>query len=282
MDSLDRSAYVRESMRRSWGARVRAYAEEAAPNTAAHAAALLDIVPARLGERVLDVATGPGVVAVAAARQVGPAGQVLATDLAPEWEAAVAARAAAAGVANVAFRTMDAGALDLPDGAFDVAYCQFGLMFVPQPVQALRELRRVLRSGGRLGVAVWSTPDKVPCLSVLTRHLEAVVPPEPPGRELPSPLALGAPGLLEQQTEAAGFRGVHAERRTLDFVFASPNELWRLRVDEGPPAVRAAVRALAPEALARLRGAVEADLVPYVRQGAVRLPSEAIYVTATK
>lgn len=162
---------------------------------------------------------------------------------------------------------MDAGALDLPDDAFDVAYCQFGLMFVPHPLQALRELRRVLRPGGRLGVVVWSTPDRVPCISILTRHLSAVVPPEPPEQELPSPLALGEPGLLERQTETAGFRSVRAEPRTLDFVFASPDQLWRLRVDEGPMAVRAAVGALAPEARERLRDAVYADLAPYVRQG---------------
>lgn len=228
------------------------------------------------------MATGPGVVAVAAARRVGPAGQVMATDLAPEWGPVVAERATTAGVANVAFRTMDAGGLDLPDDAFDVAYCQFGLMFVPHPLQALRELRRVLRPGGRLGVVVWSTPDRVPCISILTRHLSAVVPPPPPEQELPSPLALGEPGLLERQTEAAGFRCVRAERRTLDFVFANPDQLWRLRVDEGPIAVRAAVGALAPEARERLRDAVYTDLAPYVRQGAVRLPSEAIYVAAVK
>jgi SAM-dependent methyltransferase len=280
MTDQDRADYIRESMRRSWATRGRAYAEEAAPNTAAHTAALLEIVPARSGERVLDVATGPGVVAVAAARLVGPTGRVLATDLAPEWEPLVAERAAAAGVENVAFRAMDGGALDLPDGDFDVAYCQFGLMFVPQPVQALREMRRVLRPGGRLGVVVWSTEDRALCFSVLNRHLRGVVPPEAPGQELPTPLSLGAPGLVEGLVASAGFREVRVQRRTLDFVFPSPDGMWRMRVEEGPPAVRAAVAALSAPEVARLKSAVLADLEPYAREGEVRLPSEAIYVDA--
>ena len=229
---------------------------------------------------MLDVATGPGVVAVAAALLVGPTGQVLATDLAPEWEPLVAERAAAAGVANVAFRAMDGGALDLPDGAFDVAYCQFGLMFVPQPVQALREMRRVLRPGGRLGVVVWSTEDKALCFAVLNRHLRDVVPPDAPGQELPTPLSLGEPGLVEGLVASAGFRDVRVQRRTLDFVFPSPDHLWRARVEDGPPNVQEAVGALSPQEVARLKSAVLAGLAPYAREGEVRLPSEAIYVAA--
>jgi SAM-dependent methyltransferase len=275
-----RADFVRESMRRSWATRGRAYAEGAALNSATFTGALLEMVPAQRGERVLDVATGPGVVAVAAARLVGPTGRVLATDLVPEWEPLVAEGAAAAGVDNVAFRAMDGGALDFPDGSFDVAYCQFGLMFVPQPVQALREMRRVLRPGGRLGVVVWSTEDKALCFAVLNRHLRGVVPPAPPGQELPTPLSLGEPGLVEGLVSSAGFGDVRVQRRTLDFVYPSAENLWRARVEDGPPNVQQAVSALSPPEKARLKEAVFASLAPYAREGAVRLPSEAVYVAA--
>src|SRR4051794_7745169 len=150
----DRGQFIRDRMRESWGARTRPYAAQA-DGHAAHTQQLITLVAPQPGERVLDVATGPGVVALAAAVAVGPTGQVLATDLAPEWGDVIAERCAEAGLDAVTFRAMGAEQLDLPDRSFDVALCQFGLMFVPDPVQALREMRRVLRDGGRLGVSVW-------------------------------------------------------------------------------------------------------------------------------
>src|SRR5437867_3326756 len=83
---------------------------------------------------------------------------------------------------------------DLPDDSFDVAYCQFGLMLVPDPVQALREMRRVLKAGGRLGVVVWSTADKALCFGVVNRFLAPYLSPVPPQEQIPSPVSLGEPG----------------------------------------------------------------------------------------
>jgi len=269
-------------MRKSWGARVNAYIEEAAPNTAAHTRVLLELVPPDSGESVLDVATGPGVVALAAALAVGAEGAVVATDLAPEWEESISHQAEKLGVRHLSFKAMGAEALDLLDNSFDVAYCQFGLMFVPDPVQALREMRRVLRPGGRLGVVVWSTPDRAPCFSVFNRHIGPLLPPEPPERQLPTPLSLGTPGLIERQVTDAGFKDVRVEHRTVDFVSKDADQIWRFRVENGPPVVRDAVAALASEARERLKQAVYTDLEAYTRDGAVRLPSEAIYVTAVK
>src|SRR5688572_26770943 len=122
----DRAQFIRDSMRASWGERTRPYTARVESH-AAHTRQLIAVVQPRAGERVLDVATGPGVVAVAAAAAVGPAGRVLATDLAPEWAEIVAERSAAAGLNNVTFEAMGAEQLELPDGSFDLALCQFGL-----------------------------------------------------------------------------------------------------------------------------------------------------------
>ena len=137
-----------ERQREEWTARVESFARDAAPRTRPFAEALVELVPPPRDGRVLDVATGTGLVAVEAARLVGPGGAVLATDFIPDWEAHVAATSAEAGVINVGFAAMPAEALAFPDVAFDVVYCQFGLMFVPDPVGALREMRRVLRPTG--------------------------------------------------------------------------------------------------------------------------------------
>ena len=278
----DRARFIRDSMRQHWGARTRSYAAEAASNTGVHAERLLAKLGLRPGERVLDVAAGPGTAALLAAAAVGPAGEVVATDLAPEWAEVVAERAAAAGLANVTFRAMGAEALELPDESFDAVVCTFGLMLVPDPVQALREMRRVLRDGGRVGVVVWSTADRVPCISVRTRVLAPYLPQVPPEEQLPGPLDLGEPGLIERHVAAAGFRRVAVDRHTLDFVIANPEDTWRSQVVEGPPAVRAAVAALAPEARARLHYELIAELERYRRGDTIRMPSEAIYVTAVR
>lgn len=278
----DRAEFIRQSMRQNWGARMHGYAEGAARNTAAYAERLLAKLALRPGERVLDVATGPGVVAIQAAAAVGPTGRVTATDLTPEWEQIVAERCAAAGVSNVTFRAMGAEALDLPDGAFDVACCQFGLMFVPDRVQALREMRRVLRDGSRLGLVVWSTADRVLCFSIMDRLVAPLVPQPPPEERLPGPLSLGEPGVVEAVVAEAGFGDVAVERHTLDYVSDDPEETWRLRVVEGTLAVRAAVQALTPEARTNLHDAVITALNRHRRGNHIVLPSEAIFVTARR
>src|SRR5579884_1656664 len=141
---MDQGEAIRQRTRREWGARAGRFGETMAAQTARIAEVLVGAVGVVPGGTVLDVATGPGTAAVAAARVVGPTGRVLATDLVPEWAPQVAERAAAAGVANVEFREMGAESLDLPDEAFDVALCQLGLMLVPDPRRALGEMRRVL------------------------------------------------------------------------------------------------------------------------------------------
>lgn len=280
----DRGDVVREGQRRDWTARHRHYAARAAPRNRPFAEALVAAVRPVAGERVLDVATGPGIVALAAARAVGPTGRVLATDLVPEWAAIVADGAAREGVANVAFRAMGAEDLDLPDASFDVALCQFGLMFVPDPGRALREMGRVLRPGGRLGIAVWSTPDKVAHFLV-TRIVMAAAPPRPadePEARRPSPLDLGEPGLIEAHVAAAGFGDVRVTRETREHVVSDAEEEWRRRLEEPASPVPGVLAALAPEARRRVHDEVIAALEGFRRDGEIRLPSEAILVTAVR
>lgn len=107
------------------------------------------------GEHVLDVACGTGLIAFAAAEAIGPASRVVGVDISGAMVESSQRRAGERGLENISFARMDAEALDLYDGSFDVALCALGLMYVPDPAQALREMRRVLRPGGRIAVAVW-------------------------------------------------------------------------------------------------------------------------------
>ena len=116
------------------------------------------------GERVLELACGPGGVGIAAAELVAPGGEVVLSDVAAEMTAIAAARAAATGLGNVSTRVLDIERIDEPDASYDVVLCREGLMFAPDPARAAREIRRVLRPGGRVAIAVWGPRERNPWL----------------------------------------------------------------------------------------------------------------------
>jgi len=120
------------------------------------APSLVDAARPAAGERVLDVACGTGVVARAAAQRVGPAGRVVGVDLNPGM-IAVAQSLPAADGAPIEWLERSALDLGLADASFDVVLCQQGLQFFPDQAVALREMRRVLDSGGRLALSVWNS-----------------------------------------------------------------------------------------------------------------------------
>ena len=109
------------------------------------------------GEQVLDVACGTGVIARLAAERVGPTGSVTGIDVAPDM-IEVAKATAATPAPPIDWHVGDATSLPFPDGSFDAVLCQMGLMFIPDRVAAVREMRRVVKPGGRVVV---STPGAV-------------------------------------------------------------------------------------------------------------------------
>jgi SAM-dependent methyltransferase len=118
-------------------------------------AALLDEIALQPGECVLDVACGTGLVTLAAADRVGPAGRVTGTDISERMVERARQAAAETDKSNASFERMDAESLQLPENSFDVATCALGLMYLPDPEAALRDMFRVLRPQGRIGVAIW-------------------------------------------------------------------------------------------------------------------------------
>ena len=116
---------------------------------------LLDTAALGPGMRVLDVACGTGIVARLAASQVGPTGQVVGLDTNEAMLAVARAQVLPTG-AHVEWRQGDAIKLPLRDGEFDTVLCQHGLQYVSDRLAALREMKRVLASGARLGLSVFS------------------------------------------------------------------------------------------------------------------------------
>jgi SAM-dependent methyltransferase len=145
----------RRVQRYGWDLAAATYEALWQPSLAEVHAALLDSAALAPGDRVLDLACGTGLVTLPAARAVGPSGQVIGVDIADRMVEALRQHAAAAGLPQVSAARMDAERLALPDGSVDVVLCALGLMYLPDPGQALQEVKRVLRPGGRAVLAVW-------------------------------------------------------------------------------------------------------------------------------
>mgnify|MGYP001009329651 CR=1 FL=1 len=171
---------------------------------------LAEAADVRADERVLDVAAGNGNATLAAARRFA---RVTSTDYVPHLLEKGAARAQAEGL-GIQFQVADAEALPFADSSFDVVLSTFGAMFTPDQDQAARELRRVVRGGGRIGLANW-TPEGF--IGQLFRVIAAYVPP-PAG--LRSPMLWGSePRIVEMfGPDASDIRCV---RRDFNFRYRS-------------------------------------------------------------
>jgi ubiquinone/menaquinone biosynthesis C-methylase UbiE len=174
------------------------------------------------GSRVLDVAAGAGDQTLDLAERVGPAGAVVATDLSPAIVARARDRVQRAGYNQVECRVADGEDLRVEAASFDAAVCRLGLMLFPDPLQGLREMHRALRPGGGAGTAVFSGPEKNPCLKILmgTALRHAGQPPRDPFAP-GSLFSLGRAGHIDTLFHEAGFRDVATT--AMDAVFHMPS-----------------------------------------------------------
>jgi len=121
---------------------------------------MLDMVPLSPGDRVLDVACGTGLVSLRLADRVGPGGEVLGIDISDQMVEAARRISSHLGVGNAGFLRSGAEQVPLADASFDAAVCGLGLMYVPEPLDALREMRRLVRPGGSVAAAVWGARQR--------------------------------------------------------------------------------------------------------------------------
>ncbi len=168
------------------------------------------------GMRALDIATGTGLAAEAAAEAVGPSGHVVAADISPAM--VERARERLGGMPNVSFAVEDGQSLTFPAESFDAVLCNMGLMYLPDPVRGLSEFRRVLRPGGRAAVSVSTTPERSPInrvLVVIGRHVPSKA------AEAARLFSLGDEARLRALFGAAGFGEVETATESLRVEFPS-------------------------------------------------------------
>ena len=213
---------------------------------------LCEDVDLRAGERVLDVAAGNGNATLAAARRFA---RVTSTDYVPALLDSGRRRAEAEGL-DVVFETADAEALPYADAEFDVVLSAFGVMFAPDHTRSARELMRVCRPGGRIGVACWTPSGFLGDLfRVVAKHV-------PPPAGVQSPLLWGTEPHLRQLF--AGATTIVHRTQHFSFRYKSAEHFIEVfRTYYGP--VHKAFAALDVTAQA----ALESDLVAVLRRADV-------------
>ncbi len=243
---------------------------------------MIDAVALRPGERVLELAGGPGTLSLMAAAAVGEQGQVVCTDFAQPMVDTARERLAREGQGNIECRVADAQALDMPESEFDVVLCRMGYMLMGDPAQALRESARVLRSGGRLALGVWSDAASNPWASVpmgaIMSHLGAT----PPPPEAPGLWALADEDRLRQLLTDAGLGDIRAELLDDELQYDSV-EAWLQRTARLAGPIRALLGNL-DEAGGRAINAQVAEAAEAYRQpdGRLAVPERMLVASAIK
>jgi SAM-dependent methyltransferase len=279
---VDRAEYKRTSlenwqtMASGWGRR-RADIEKGSRPVSEWMVEALDPQP---GGTVLELAAGPGDVGYVAAQRLGDEGRLISSDFSSEMVEVARRRAAELGLENVEHRVIDAESIELEDDSVDGVLCRFAYMLMPNPEAALAETRRVLRPGGRLALAVWSTPERNPWISVGGRILAGLglAPPPQPGE--PGMFVLADESRLRSLLEGAGFTVERVEElpvllpyRDVDEYIASARDtggmfarIWNAASDEEHEAIRAKL----------LEG-----FVPFAIDGGYELPGVAVGAAAS-
>jgi SAM-dependent methyltransferase len=174
---------------------------------AAFGEAAIEAAAPATGERVLDVGCGAGTSSLALAARVGAGGQVLGVDISEPL--IDRARALAPQDTPAQFQVADASSAELPEGAFDVLFSRFGVMFFDDPTGAFAHMRRALRPGGRVAFVCWRGTAENDWVRLPMGAIKGIVPPPaPPDPDAPGPFSFGDRERVTRILMAAGFTDI--------------------------------------------------------------------------
>jgi len=267
-------AEMRDHWERSapgWGAQSDQMSRQTEPVTAW----LLDALELEPGQTVLELAGGPADVGLAAAERVRPGGRVISTDASEGMVEFARKRARARGLDDTfEVRAMDAErSFDIDTATIDAVVCRWGFMLMADPGTALRETRRVLRSGGRVALAAWAAVERNPWMGAPSAVIAERGLVQRPAPGTPGPMAWAEPGRIAAELEDAGFTEVRVDEVEFRFAYPSLDDWWDAQLDLSTN-LRETIAKLTPAERDDVRDAIDARLEPHVGEGGrVELPA---------
>lgn len=237
-------------------------------------ARLVDLMALAQGAQVLDVATGLGAVLLPAARRVGPAGQVVGIDLAGAMVEEAVTAAHEQGLSNVRLLKMDAETLEFSNASFDAVTCAFAVFLFPAQDAALREMARVCKPGGRVGLSIFgrTPPPFDPGWSIFGQQAAAYG----VSARLPQRAALTAADLTSLLGQT-GFQKIEVYDETADAVYETEEDWWAFQLTVG---TRATILAMDQPTRMRFKEEYLAKMRPLFRADGLHLPVNVLYALA--
>jgi SAM-dependent methyltransferase len=241
---------------------------------------MIDHLGLQPGQRVVELAAGPGDTGFLAAELVKPGGTLISSDGAEAIEIA-RGRGQAMGLDNVEFKQLELEWIDLPTASVDAILCRWGLMLTVDREAALKEMRRVLKPAGRVALAVWDEPQHNVWATAPNTALVELGLVQPPDPDAPGMFALAAPGVLGDMLESAGFTDVLVESVEIERTYRDLDE-YLAELFDLSQAFKRAVDGLSVAQRAGVRRDIADLLTPFTEaDGSLLLPGRSLAAVAS-
>ena len=237
---------------------------------------LIEVAAVQPGEAILDIACGTGLVTFPLADAATTSGRVVATDISQAMVDTIRRESEKRGLRQIEAFRADAEALkDVSDNRFDLVTCALGFMYFPEPDQALKEIYRVLKPGGRIVIAVWGARRNcgwAEIFPIVDRHVQSAV--------CPMFFHLGTGRALAWQMENAGFGSVADERLSTDLPYADGEAAADAAFVGGPVAL--AYSRFDDGVRLQVRSEYMASISAYRSDDGYRIPGEFVVASGIK
>lgn len=238
----------------------------------------------KVGDRILDIATGIGEPAFTASSRVGPEGYVLATDISEEMVTIAKNRIAEAGLTNIKVLQSDVAKMDLKkEEPFNAVLCRLGIMLIPGLDEVCTKIYESLKKEGLFVATVFSEPARAPIVGHAAMTIQSVLKNPERSRNAPGIFSLADPTLLTKSLKEAGFSTVQTETLSHSFIFKDAYQFRDFTKDTTPP-INLTVKDVSEEVVKTIWEKVaETAKIKFTRDdGKLEVVNDIIYIIAKK